>query len=260
MKKICKMLYAHVFILCITFQVAYIQSEKIDLYPYEKRLISQFGEDGVIEKIFSLIGTTNQYYVEFGAGDGHFCSNTKYLREKYGWQGLLLEGSYTDNLNINLHKEFITAENICSLFRKYNVPQEFDLISIDIDRNDFYVWKSLSEFYRPRVVIIEFNKLFNPTDDKVIIYSPQATWNGGEYTGASILAMFNLGKKFGYSLIYQPRESVNLFFIRDDVLEKYNLVFNNMNNLSKIYNGNPGFLHQNIHKEKFISSQEILSK
>ena len=159
-----------------------IQTKEIDLRLYEKRLISQFGEDGVIEKIFQTIGTTNKYYVEFGAGDGHFCSNTKYLREKHGWTGLLLDGACSNNMNddllINLYKEFITAENICNLFKKYNVPFEFDLISIDIDRNDFYVWKSLTKYYRPRVVVIEFNRAFNFNEDKVIRYSPYETWKG----------------------------------------------------------------------------------
>tara|TARA_Y100001935_G_C17281180_1_gene497571 strand:- start:1118 stop:1249 length:132 start_codon:yes stop_codon:yes gene_type:complete len=38
-----------------------------------------------------------------------------------------------ENDAINLKKEFITAENINELFEKYNVPESFDLLSIDID-------------------------------------------------------------------------------------------------------------------------------
>src|ERR1700733_8311048 len=82
-----------------------IFAQAINLRSYEKRLISQNGEDGVIEKIFNIIGTKSAYYVEFGAGDGHLCSNTKYLREKHHWKGLLLDGFYPDNASINLHKE-----------------------------------------------------------------------------------------------------------------------------------------------------------
>jgi len=243
---------------------ANIQSKEIDLRLYEKRLISQYGEDGVIEKIFQLIDTTNKYYVEFGAGEGHFCSNTKYLREKYGWTGLLLDGAcyscltnMADNQRINLHKEFVTAENICHLFEKYNVPLEFDLISIDIDRNDFYVWKSLSRWYRPRIVIIEYNGGFNYNEDKVIKYSPHAMWDSSRYFGASILAFFNLGKTLGYSLIYDS-EGVNLFFIRDDILESCKIKFKNQNNIKKLYRGTPKSFSSRRIASEFISSSEAI--
>lgn len=232
-------------------------SQEINLEPYEMRFISQNGEDGILQKIFDLIGVTNKYYVEFGAGNGHFCSNTKYLREQYGWKGLLLEGSCKDDERINLHKAFITAENICDLFEKYGVPQEFDLISIDIDRNDFYAWKALSTKYRPRVVIIEFNQYFNFDQDKVIEYNPNATWDGGEYFGASILALFNLARVLGYSLIYQESCGANLFFMRDDVLASADVQFLHMNDVSKIYTGAPRRL--DLSKRKFVASTDILN-
>lgn len=231
---------------------------EINLRPYEKRLISQFGEDGVIEKIFQLIGTTNKYCVEFGAGDGHFCSNTKYLKEKHGWTGLLLDGFFPGDPHINLHKEFITAENICNLLKKYKVPTEFDLISIDIDRNDFYVWQSLSASYKPRVVIIEFNSYFNYDEDKVIRYSANEVWQGNDYFGASMLALFNLGRTLGYSLIYQESYGANLFFIRDDVLKQRNISFKNTNNVEKLYTVTPKKLDYQRVNTLFISSREIL--
>lgn len=242
------------------------QEEEIDLRLYEIRRITQHGEDGVLEKIFELIGTTNKYYVEFGAGDGHFCSNVKYIREKYGWTGLLMDGacsnSMKDDLSINLHKEFITAENICDLFSKYNVPSEFDLISIDIDRNDFYVWQSLSLHYKPRVVVIEFNSIFNCDDDKVIKYSANEEWEGNHYFGASILALYNLGRKLGYSLVYEESATINLFFIRDDVLESSKIKFKNVNDIAKIYKPYPLQIYFNpkIIAEKFTSSVEILKQ
>jgi hypothetical protein len=247
------------FCISINGSIAHANNE-INLRNYEKRLISQNGEDGIIQKIFDLIGTTNKYYVEFGAGDGHFCCNTKYFREKYGWQGLLLDGACSNNmdddLRINLHKEFITAENIIPLFIKYNVPQEFDLISIDIDRNDFYVWKALGKQYKPRVVIIEFNPAFNFTEDKVIEYDADKVWDGGNCTGASILAMYNLGRKLGYSLIYQELAGANLFFVRDDILDAMGNQFLNTNNVAKIYNAQPHRI--DFSRAQFVSSTEIL--
>jgi hypothetical protein len=231
--------------------------EEINLRSYEKRLISQNGEDGILQKIFDVIGTTNKYYIEFGAGNGHFGSNTKYLREKYGWKGLLLEGSCQENDAINLHRAFITAENICDLFRKYDVPEEFDLISIDIDGNDFYVWKALSTQYRPRVVVVEFNQHFNFNEDAVMVYNPKNIWNGSEAFGASILAFFNLGRKLGYSLIYQESNGANLFFVRDDVLESAAATFVHTNDVKSLYNGSP----RNFNRRGvvFVSSSEVLN-
>lgn len=246
------------FSLLNTINIYSSKQNEIDLRLYEKRLISQNGEDGVLQKIFNLIGATSKYYVEFGAGQGNFCSNTKYFREKYGWSGLLLEGSCQEDHSINLHQEFITAENINDLFKKYNVPKEFDLISIDIDRNDFYVWKALSLYYKPRVVIIEFNSLFNSNEDKVIKYDPYAVWDASEYFGASILALYNLGRKLGYSLVYQESNATNLFFIRDDVIESSKIKFKNMNDVSKIYTGTPKNL--DLYKEKFTSSLYVLNQ
>lgn len=231
----------------------------IDLSTFEKRYISQQGEDGVLEAIFEFIGADSKYYVEFGAGDGHVCSNTKYLREARGWKGLLLDGRFPSTPLLNLYNAYITAENICSLFKQYKVPCEFDLISIDIDRNDFYVWNALCKEYSPRVVVIEFNKHFGCDQDKVIKYDAYKSWNGTEYFGASILAFYNLGKKLGYSLVYQESNGVNLFFIRNDILQEKNLHFKNMNDVKKIYNAQPGFPHRDHHNETFITSEQALT-
>ncbi len=239
-------------------------NEVIDLSKYEIRRIAQHGEDGILEKLFQLVGATSKYYVEFGAGDGHFCSNVKYLKEKYGWNGLLLDGGCSNNtaddLSINLHEEFITAENICELFEKYNVPSEFDLISIDIDRNDFYVWQALSNYYRPRVVVIEFNSGFNFDEDRVIKYSANEPWDGSSYSGSSMLALYNLGRSLGYSLIYQESEGVNLFFVRDDILESVDITFENINNVAKLYHATPYKFDLQKIGEIFTSSKELLKE
>lgn len=192
--------------------------EEIDLSLSEKKIFSQNGEDGVIEKIFSTIGVTNQFYVEFGVENGKEC-NTRYLREVCGWSGLMMDGS-NENASINLHKEYITAENINELFAKYNVPFDFDLLSIDIDGNDFYVWHAIQE-YSPKVVVIEYNASYTPPQDKIIVYDPNYVWNGTDYFGASFLSLKKLGAHKGYTLIYAENQGINLFFVRDDIAKQY---------------------------------------
>jgi hypothetical protein len=205
----------------------------IDLNNYEKRIFSQNGEDGVLSKIFEVIGTSSKFFVEFGVQDGEEC-NTRYLRENDHWQGLMMDaGYYTPE--INLQKEMITAENVNDLFSKYHVPKEFDLLSIDIDFNDFYVLRSLLENYSPRVIVAEYNSTHFHNEDKVVIYDPTTFWDGTNYFGASILSLFNLGRKYHYSLIYSERGGINLFFVRDDVLKSSGASFKNANSVAKIY-------------------------
>ncbi len=249
--------------LIVFFIIPSICFAQINLRPYEQKIFSQNGEDGITLAIFNLLGTTNKYYVEFGAENGIEC-NTRVLRESFDWQGLMMDGRF-ENKSINLHQEFITAENINDLFEKYQVPEEFDLLSIDIDFNDFYIWNTISSKYSPRVVIIEYNATHLPDEDKVVVYQPFNSWDGTNYFGASILSLQRLGERHGYTLVYADKCGVNLFFIRNDILEVLNLHFINENNVSKIYKppgygrGPNGGHFQDPLNRPFLSSEEILN-
>lgn len=231
----------------------------VDLSEYEKRYYCQNREDGVIEKIFETIGSTSNYYVEFGVESGKQC-NTRYMREKYGWNGLLMDGGAED-LSINLRSAFITAENINDLFAKYDVPNEFDLLSIDLDYNDFYVWKAINDNYRPRVVVIEYNATHGPKEDKVVTYKSTGGWDGTDYFGASLLAFYHLGRAKGYSLVYAEYSGVNCFFIRDDVLATCPHSFISVNDVDALYQppryGGGGHPKDSF-KRPYLTSEEIL--
>ena len=207
-------------------------SEEIDLSQYETSVYSQNGEDGIIAKIFQLIEPSSRFCVEFGAHDGVTSSNS-YLLRLQGWSALLM-----DRLDIpehHVHQEFITAENINALFAKYDVPHDLDLLSIDIDYNDFHVWNAIDDSYQPTLVMIEYNATHLPHEDKVVKYHPFFCGVGDNYFGASILALYNLGRSKGYSLVYAEKTGANLFFIRDDILKRQNLSFKNMNQVDKLY-------------------------
>jgi len=243
--------------------VCFIYAEEIDLSSYEYSLYSQNGEDGVLTKIFQLIEPTSRYCVEFGAHDGITTSNT-YLFRSQGWECLLLDRMF-ENPEYNLHKEFITAENINALFDKYHVPCDLDLLSIDIDYNDFYVWKAIDNSkYRPMVVVIEYNAVHAPDQDRVVKYGPYYCGDGSNYFGASILALYNLGRSKGYSLIYAEKAGVNLFFVRDDILAEKKLHFKDTNDVEKLYRRptygiGPQGGHRADHKDRaYLSSTDLL--
>ncbi len=205
--------------------------EEIDLNRHEISLYSKNGEDGILAKIVQAIGPIPHYCVDIGASDGRDGSNT-YLLRLQGWQGLLLDRRF-ENPILNLHQEYISAENINSLLSKYEVPLEFGLLSIGIDYNDFYIWKALKGEYRPALVLIQYNGKHSPFEDKIVKYRPFFIGDTTDYFGASLLALFNLGRAKGYSLVYADKSGTHLFFVRDDLIRE------------RVRKGEPGFKEMN---------------
>jgi hypothetical protein len=216
----------------------------MDLDQYECKIFSQNGEDGITLKLIELIyddydnyanhaSHNLKNYVEFGTGDGTEC-NTRILRERYHWRGLQMDGG-NENLAINLHKEFITKENIVSLFQKYNVPATIHVLSVDIDFNDFYCLKEILDHYTCDIIICEYNATHLATEDKIIKYEKNGGWDGSNYFGASLFALEQLGKKYNYTLIYCNRNGVNCFFVRTAIVAEKQLQFKNVGDIEKIY-------------------------
>jgi hypothetical protein len=213
------------FILLITFYsfLASCESE-VDLSYWlrrcERKVYSQNGEDGLIEALIDVIEATVQEaiprtFVEFGVQDGMEC-NTRYLRETRQFSGVLLDGS-NENPSIHLHKHFITAENINQVLGSVGVPlgSNLGILSIDLDRNDWYVWRSILEenTHRAVIVIIEYNSSISPDQALVVPYSPSAHWDGTHFYGASLRALVLIGKRHGYALVACDSSGTNAFFI-----------------------------------------------
>jgi len=182
-----------------------------DLEKYARiQRYSQCGEEGIIEQIFSLIGTTNRVAVEFGCADGYNLSNTRALLEQ-GWTVHMWDCAYA---NHQVRRHLITAENVNEIFQSEGVPEEFDLLSIDIDGNDYWVWKALTAC-RPRVVVIEFNGALS--GKKTIPYDPAHRHDGTDYYGASFELLCALGREKGYVPVCQIAD-LNLFFVRKELV------------------------------------------
>jgi hypothetical protein len=238
----------------------------MDLEFCEKKIFSQNGEDGITMKLMELIyngNNDNKFYVEFGVGNGIEC-NTRILREHYNWKGLQMDGGY-DNDKFNLQKEFIIKENVVELFRKYNVPQNINILSVDIDFNDFYCLKEILANYQCDIIICEYNGTHLANEDKIIMYDKNRSWDLSNYFGASLLSLDKLGKKYNYSLIYCDANGVNCFFIHNDLLKDKNLQFKNLGDIAKIYKppkygSGPNRGHrQDSSNRQFISFEEAIN-
>jgi hypothetical protein len=195
------------------------------------RCFSQFDEDGILDEIFRRVGTKSRFFVEFGVGDG--LENNTVALLLAGWRGLWIEADPAqqqkirrefreplDSRQLTLAGDFVTAENIEGLLAQGEVPDEPDLVSIDIDGNDFWVWSAIRSF-RPRVVVIEYNASLGRTAQVAHPYDPGASWDGSTGFGASLTALEILGREKGYSLVGCSIAGVNAFFVRSDLVGQH---------------------------------------
>ena len=111
----------------------------------------------------------------------------------------------------------VTSRNFQQLLAEHEVPREFDLLSIDIDGNDYWVWNSLID-WRPRVVVIEYNAFHLPPKKWVMQENDNHRWNGTTYFGAAFTSLRNLGRAKGYTVVGTDPRGVNMFFVRTDCL------------------------------------------
>lgn len=198
----------------------------------EFRIRSQYGEDGILRYIFQHVGIKTHTFIEFGIQSGREC-NSAHLALSEGWSGLFIEGDpkhaawareYYERMlkaesgRVKVKCGFLTKDNI----NKQLGPgccDELDLLSIDIDGNDYWIWQAISA--RPRVVAIEYNAVFGATEPLSVPYDPVFQRNSrgdGMYFGASLAALTKLGNERGYALVGCSANGINAFFVRRDVL------------------------------------------
>jgi hypothetical protein len=126
---------------------------------------------------------------------------------------LVVDGGFS-NPSINLVQEYMTAESIAGILRKYRVPRSFDHLTVDLDLNTWWVLQGvLRRGYRPRSITVEFNRNLPPLDPIVVDYEPQSSWPGTCYFGASIMAFKRLMDNFGYHIVAQDGDGINLYII-----------------------------------------------
>jgi hypothetical protein len=194
------------------------------LDKYRKNIYSQNGEDGVIEELCHRLNFSSGSFVEFGAWDGIYLSNT-YNLLRNGWKGVYIEGhkdkysQLVSNLAsfqsaivpINAYVEPVGENSLDNLLSKTFLKTDFELLSIDIDSWDWYIWKSLIN-YQPIIVVIEINSSI-----PVGIYQ---THRDERIQGSSFTSTIDLAAKKGYTLVCHTG---NLIFVRNEFVVKLNL-------------------------------------
>jgi hypothetical protein len=197
------------------------------LDAYAKNVFSQTGEDGIIEKILENIGVNDKWCVEFGAWDGEHLSNTCNLIRNRDYAAVLIEANpqkylelrqkYSENnrvFPVNAFVGFTGKTSLDELLKSTPIPLDFDILSIDIDGNDYHVWKA-TELYQPKIVCIEYN----PTIPTEVEFVQPPDPNIAQ--GASLLSLVLLGKEKGYELV--AATSLNAIFVHNKYFPQLNI-------------------------------------
>ena len=200
----------------------------------EFAVYSQNGEDGLLLSILAETGAPAKRFVEIGFENAREC-NTAVLGFLLGWDGLMLDA---DGLGVEsakrlaarllegktnrvaIRRSLVTAESINGLIEEEGFSGELDVLSIDVDGMDYWLWKALRTA-RPRVVVIEYNASLGSEEALTVPYNPRFECRrahpSGFYHGASLAAMERLGLELGYSLVAVESHGVNAFFVREDL-------------------------------------------
>ncbi len=215
----------HQFIQNLLAQPRYADPKR--LHRFEHQVYSQNGEDGALAEIFRRIGMTDKFFVEIGVGDGLENNTVNLLSE--GWRGVWVDGdgsalakvrkTFWQPLgkgSLTLQQALVTAENVAEILTNLKVPTEFDLLSVDIDRNTYFAWRALKHF-RPRVVVVEYNSLYPPDVEWTVEYDAKRVYNCTSYMGGNLKAYEKLGAALGYALVGCELRGINAFFVRRDL-------------------------------------------
>jgi hypothetical protein len=197
-----------------------------DLRAFENKVFSQNGEDGIIWEILHRVGAETQYFVEFGVESGEQC-NCRRLAIQENWRGLFIEANkadfeklgklYGQYKNVQCLNDFVTSSNIQSILESNKVPRHLDLLSIDVDGNDYWIWAAIKE-WQPRLVVIEYNSTVPPSKKWVMKEDLKHKWDRTNYFGASLASLTALGRTKGYTLVATDSMGINAFFVRHDLV------------------------------------------
>lgn len=203
-------------------------------YADEKRLLkfgyrvySQSDEDGILHEIFRRIGTSSRTFVEIGCGDG--LENNSLFLVAQGWRGFWIEASarritaakksaahFANDGILRIEQHFVTAKNVDAIVSGFATGAQIDLLSVDIDGNDYYILQEIRSL-SPRVIVVEYNAKFPPDVSWVMEYDETHRWDGTDYFGASLKALEELLVSKGYSLVACNLLGCNAFFVRNDL-------------------------------------------
>ena len=204
-----------------------------NLNKAEFKVFSQWGDDGIIQFLVDYLQPENNIFIEFGVED-YEEANSRFLMINNCWKGLVMDSSQ-EHINhiknsdvywkyqLEAIPAFVNRNNINNLLQSYLKGSYADLMIIDIDGNDYWIWDAI-DVTNPTIVIVEYNSLFGCDRAITIPYSDNFLRTKSHYSnlyyGASLPAFFHLAKQKGYQLIACNSNGNNAYFVRADKMKK----------------------------------------
>lgn len=197
----------------------------------EFSVFSQWGDDGIIQFLVQRLDLKGDFFVEFGVED-YRESNTRFLMMNNNWSGFVMDGSQSNidrivqsdyfwKHDLTARAAFVTQDNINALLQEH-CPNNINLLHIDIDGMDYWIWKKVSEVFRPEIVILEYNSLFGADREITVPYDAQFNRHkahySGLYAGASLPALYALSKTLGYAFVGCNAAGNNAYFVQNSLL------------------------------------------
>lgn len=195
-----------------------------DMNMFGRSVYSQFGEDGILEEIFRRLGVKQGVCVEFGGYDGVTFSNTAYLIRNLGWRGFFIEideemsrliRKNYESYPVTVVKDEVLPSNIEAHLESFSVSHDFDLLSIDVDGNDYWIWQAITK-YRPKIIIIECNGAYLPHEEWIMPFDVEHRWRADAHYGASPAALAKLAKEKGYNFVCCEEQGANMIFVAQE--------------------------------------------
>lgn len=200
------------------------------LQDVEFKIYSQWGDDGIISWLTSQLESSDPFFVEFGV-QTYEESNTRFLLQRKNWSGLVIDGDKNfidfikkDRLfwkhNLKAENLFITKSNIDSFLATHCPKKDIELLSIDIDGNDYWIFEAIVTV-KPKIIICEYNALFGNEFEITVPYNDSFIRGHAHfsnlYFGASINALIGLANRKGYEFIGTNSNGNNAYFVRNDL-------------------------------------------
>ncbi len=211
------------------------QMQGRDLLPRlqdaEFKVFSQWGDDGIIQYLLSMLDIQHQTFIEFGV-ENYDEANTRFLLINNNWRGLIIDsdqqniedlknGEYYWRYDLTAVASFVDRDTINALFDAHGFRGPIGLLSIDIDGTDYWVWEAIT-VVEPTIVIVEYNSVFGDRHAITIPYDPAFDRTRAHYSnlffGASLPALCLLASRKGYSFVGSNSAGNNAYFVRTDTL------------------------------------------
>ena len=209
------------------------------------KFYSQNDEDGILLEILNRMKIKNGNFLEIGVcgglrNNGTECNTIILLM--MGWNGVWIDGVNIDvNLpeksKLNFVQKFLNKDNCVKTFNESLQiskieKSEVNVVSVDIDGNDFYITEAiLKDGFEPDCFIVEYNGKFPPPIIYNMPYEENYVWKGGDEQGCSLQFYVNFFKNFDYSLVCCNITGTNAFFVHKKHLNKFKDIPNNIKDI-----------------------------